>query len=241
MAEPTTIIQGVECLSWSHGRRDLAGKKILITAGGTREAIDTVRFIGNPATGKMGVALALACHYRGAEVTMIHGVMEQSLVDSLPGVNAIGVTSAQAMGAALDQQFSQTDWLIMAAAVGDLQPQKTYGTKLPKSELPLNLALEYVPDLVGRLSQQKQPHQTIIGFAAQSGDIVPPAQAKLKRKGLDFIVANPIDQPQAGFGSDRNRAVVLDHQQQFDIAPCSKLEMAQQIIDIILKQQGNHP
>jgi len=130
--------------------------------------------------------------------------------------------------------FSEADWIVMAAAVADVRPATYSAEKLPKRSLPRQLDLAPVPDIVAELSSLKQPHQKLVGFAAQTGDILAPALEKLKRKGLDAIVANPIDQPDSGFGSDRNQAIFLDNQgRQVAIEPCSKLEMAHRLFDFI--------
>ncbi len=232
MAEPEDIVPYLASLLYSRGQRDLANKRILISSGGTREYLDTVRFIGNPATGKMGLALATAAWHRGAVVELVQASMLE-----FPSGSAITVTnvvSAAQMQAALVSAFPQADWTIMAAAVADVKPQQTAATKLPKHELPTALPLEPVPDIVQALSQLKRLHQRLIGFAAQTGDIVPPALEKLKRKGLDAIVANPIDLEGSGFGGDRNQAVFINAQgHQTPIPYCTKLEMAHRILDLI--------
>lgn len=234
MAEPTQILAHLNSLFWTGGRRDLAGKHLLISAGGTREHLDPVRFIGNPATGKMGLALAAAARHRGARVTLVHGPLREVLP---AGVAAVGVVSAAQMRAALVELFPEADWLVMAAAVGDVQPAQYHSEKLPKRSLPTHLALQPVPDILSELSQQKQPHQRLIGFAAQTGEIVAPAQQKLVAKKLDLMVANPIDQPGSGFGSDRHQAVFLDAQgRRLEVPPCSKLELAHALFDFA--QQG---
>ncbi len=210
MAEPETILPHLHSLLHTHGMRDLTDKQILISAGGTREYLDPVRFIGNPSTGKMGIALAQAAAHRGAIVTLVHAPIETPLIASLQGVRSIPVVSAEEMQRALLEYFPDADWTVMAAAVADVKPADYSPEKLPKSALPTQLPLESVPDIVAELARLKQPHQRLIGFAAQSGDIVPPALEKLKRKKLDVIVANPIDQPNSGFGSDSNQAIILD-------------------------------
>lgn len=229
MAEPPEILAHLESLLCSP-KRDLAGLRVLISAGGTREYLDPVRFIGNPSTGKMGVALARAAWHRGAEVTLVHAPIAE-----LPqGIRRVSVESAAEMQQAMVAHFSEADWIIMAAAVADVRPATYSAEKLPKRSLPTQLDLAPVPDIVAELSGLKQPHQKLIGFAAQTGDILTPALDKLQRKGLDAIVANPIDQPDSGFGSDRNQAIFLNHQgQQRAIAPCSKLEMAHRLFDLI--------
>jgi phosphopantothenoylcysteine decarboxylase / phosphopantothenate---cysteine ligase len=229
LAEPPEILAYLESLLHT-AQRDLMGQRVLISAGGTQEYLDPVRFIGNPSSGKMGIALARAAWHRGALVTLVHAPMT-----NLPdGVDRILVKSAAEMQVAMTANLPAAHWIIMAAAVADVRPATYSATKLPKRSLPTQLDLESVPDIVAGLSSLKQPHQKLIGFAAQTGDIVTPALEKLQRKGLDAIVANPIDQPDSGFGSDRNQAVFLDCQgREKAIAPCSKLEMAHQLFDFL--------
>jgi phosphopantothenoylcysteine decarboxylase / phosphopantothenate---cysteine ligase len=244
MAEPKDIVPYLTSLLYSKGDRDLAGKQILISSGGTREHLDPVRFIGNPATGKMGLALATAAWHRGATVRLVQAsnleapagsAIAQTLNRQFAVTN---VVSAAQMQETLVSAFPQADWAIMAAAVADVKPQHTAATKLPKHELPTALPLESVPDIVQALSQLKQTHQKLIGFAAQTGDIVPPALEKLKRKRLDAIVANPIDVVDSGFGGDRNQAIFINAQgHQTPIPHCTKLEMAHQILDLIVELQ----
>lgn len=260
MAEPAQLLDQLTSLlhrSERHhpGQRDLQGKRILISAGSTQEFIDAVRFIGNPASGRMGIALALAAHHRGAQVTLVHGPMHPSdlaplgsaaLSAALPAalraaIVAQPVTSAAEMEQALGQTFPSHDWLLMAAAVADFQPAlksaDRHRQKLPKAAVPNPLPLAPVPDLVAGLCAQKQPHQKILGFAAQTGDILAPAQAKLQRKGLDAIVANPVDVVGAGFGGDRNQGLFLTPAgQQISLPPSSKLTMAHRIYDAMLEQ-----
>lgn len=237
MAEPIQILAHIQSLLLSPNKQDLQDKQILISAGGTREYLDPVRFIGNPSTGKMGVALALAAHHRGGTVTLVHGPMESSVLASLTDLERlqiIPVSSAIEMHQAMLQAFEAAHWIIMAAAVADVKPKDYHATKLPKSSLPQSLPLSPVPDIVADLGQRRQPQQRLIGFAAQTGDIVPPALDKLKRKKLDAIAANPIDQTNSGFGSDKNQGIFLDAQgRQQPILSCSKLEWAHQLLDFI--------
>ncbi|MEM7769583.1 MAG: bifunctional phosphopantothenoylcysteine decarboxylase/phosphopantothenate--cysteine ligase CoaBC [Cyanobacteria bacterium P01_E01_bin.6] len=235
MAEPQQLHSHVRSLLYTGGTRDLVGKHILISTGGTREFLDPVRFIGNPSTGKMGVALAQAAVHRGATVTLVHGPMETELLSSLNNVMTYGVTSADEMQARLIEQAPRVDWIVMAAAVADVKPADYHAQKLPKRSLPTDLQLTHVPDILTQLSHHKQPHQTIIGFAAQSGDIVPPALDKLMKKKLDVIVANPIDHPSSGFGHDMNQAIMLTSKgDRREIPLCSKLEMAHRVFDFVL-------
>lgn len=234
MAEPSQILAHVRSLLHTHGQRDLAGQRILISTGSTREFLDPVRFIGNPSTGKMGVALAQAAVHRGALVILVHGPMDRSLLAELGSIQTHAVTSAQDMRTAMLSHASTSDWIVMAAAVADVKPADFYPEKLAKQELPSQLEVEPVPDILMELGQQKHYHQKLIGFAAQTGDIVPPALDKLKRKHLDVIVANPIDQPDSGFSSDTNQAVVLSATgDRLDIPRCSKLQLAHRVFDFV--------
>lgn len=237
MAEPQAIVNALQSLVYTRGRQDLQGKRILITAGGTREHLDPVRFLGNPSSGKMGIALAQACHSRGAQVTLVYAPLSTSLQNQLPPITTVPVTSAKEMYHTVMDIFPLQDWLIMSAAVADVQPSSYSPQKLPKQSLPESLPLQAVPDILMGIAKIKQPHQLVIGFAAQTGDILPPAQAKLKRKQLDAIVANPIDAPQAGFNSDTNQAIFLDKQGRIqEIPSCTKLELAHRLIDYLLSK-----
>jgi phosphopantothenoylcysteine decarboxylase/phosphopantothenate--cysteine ligase len=234
LAEPAEIVTQVESLLHTMGQRDLQDKRVLVSTGGTREYLDPVRFIGNPSTGKMGIALAQAAAHRGAQVTLIHGPISPELLP--PSIPAVAVTSAAEMRQALLAAFATADYTIMAAAVADVRPVTYHAEKLPKAALPDHLPLVTVPDIAAELGQLKQPHQRLIGFAAQTGEIVTPAKEKLVRKHLDAIAANPIDQVGSGFGSDTNQAILIDRNgRQQAIAPCSKLQMAHYLFDFVQK------
>ncbi|MDZ8035123.1 bifunctional phosphopantothenoylcysteine decarboxylase/phosphopantothenate--cysteine ligase CoaBC [Nostoc sp. DedSLP04] len=234
LAEPPEILAHIQSLLHTQGKRDLVGKRVLISAGGTREFFDPVRFIGNPSTGKMGLALAQAAFHRGANVTLVHGPANWNVP---LGVQAIPVVNAEQMQHVMVECLPNADVIVMSAAVADVKPRDYSTEKLPKRSLPQALPLEAVPDIVAQLAQLKQPHQRLIGFAAQTGDIVKPALEKLHNKKLDAIVANPIDRADSGFGSDNNQAIFLDSQgNQVKIAPCSKLEMAHQLFDFVITE-----
>lgn len=242
MAEPIEILAYIDSLLLTQGRRDLVGKHLLISAGGTQEYLDPVRFIGNPSTGKMGAALAQAALHRGATVTLVHGPMAPEYRTALTGAQQIAVTTAAEMQATMVAQLPRADWIVMAAAVADVKPQKQASQKLPKAALPETLSLSLVADIVAELAQLKSPHQILVGFAAQTGDIVPPALEKLRRKGLDAIVANPIDQSNSGFGSKFNQAVLIDRVGEPVAVPsCTKRHLAHQIYDFIQSRAAaNH-
>ncbi|MFO0140656.1 MAG: bifunctional phosphopantothenoylcysteine decarboxylase/phosphopantothenate--cysteine ligase CoaBC [Aphanizomenon sp.] len=232
MAEAAEIFIYIQSLLYTQGKRDLVGKEVLISAGGTQEYLDPVRFIGNPSTGKMGLALAQAALHRGAKVILVHcpGSWDVPL-----GVEAIPVITAEEMQGVMLKHLPSADIIIMSAAVADVKPRDYSSEKLPKRSLPENLPLAAVPDIVAELGNRKQPHQYLIGFAAQTGDIITPAKEKLQRKKLDAIVANPIDKVDSGFGSDNNQAVFLDRLgREVEIPACSKLEMAHYLFDFVL-------
>ncbi len=234
MAEPQQILAHMESLLHTKGERDLTGKRVLISAGGTREHLDPVRFIGNPSTGKMGVALAQAAAHRGASVTLVHAPADTKAIADLPEVRCIAATSADAMQRVMLECFPDADLTVMAAAVADVKPTECSAEKLPKRALPESLPLQPVPDILAQLGSLKQPHQRLIGFAAQTGDIITPARQKLQDKKLDAIAANPIDLPNSGFASDSNRAVFLDAGgRQAEIPPCSKLQLAHHLFDFV--------
>jgi phosphopantothenoylcysteine decarboxylase/phosphopantothenate--cysteine ligase len=233
MAEPSDLLSYIESLLITKGKRDLLGKHLLISTGSTREPLDPVRFIGNPASGKMGQALALAAWHRGAEVELIQAWVATPLM-SATNLATLAVTSAAELRSAVLAAFPRVDWTIMAAAVGDVKPTQYFTEKLPKQSLPTELPLQPIPDILAELGQHKQGHQRLIGFAAQTGEIVPPAQEKLKYKQLDAIVANPIDQAQSGFGRDHNQGIFIDVRgHQVPIPLCSKLQMAHQLLNLI--------
>ena len=231
MAGASEIVSHVQSLLQTNGKRDFSGKKVLISAGGTREYLDPVRFIGNPATGKMGLALARAALHRGADVTLVRGAASW---DFPLGVKGITVDTASEMRLQMLRSMPDADVIIMSAAVADVKPREYSSQKLPKNELPESLPLENVGDIIAELASCKRKNQKLIGFAAQTGDIVTPAREKLQRKNLDAIVANPIDEINSGFGSDTNKAIYIDRKgKEVEIPMCSKLEMAHRILDLV--------
>lgn len=234
MAEPAEILAALASVLHTSGHRDLQGKQVLINTGSTREFLDPVRFIGNPSTGKMGVALAQAALHRGATVTLVHGTMDGALLRLARGAQQILTPTAAAMHQAMLAHQATADWILLAAAVADVQPATYAASKLPKSALPQALPLLPVPDIAADLGAHRVPQQRLIGFAAQTGDIVPPALEKLRRKHLDAIATNPIDQPEGGFGSDRNQAILIDHTERQQPIPLgSKLHLAHALYDFI--------
>jgi DNA / pantothenate metabolism flavoprotein/Flavoprotein len=170
MAEPEAIIDRLQSLMLSGGRRDLQGQRVLVSTGGTKEFLDPVRFIGNPATGKMGLAIAQAAAHRGAQVDLVYGTLPQ--LPTEPEIRAISAPTSDRMAATLFECFPAADLIFMAAAVADVQPANYSDRKLAKDELPSAIPVVAVPDIAAELGRRKQAHQKLIGFAAQTGDIV---------------------------------------------------------------------
>ena len=204
---------------------DLTGKHIVVTAGGTQEPIDPVRYLSNRSSGKMGHALAEAARDRGAKVTLI------TAPTSLPepvGINVIRVGTAEEMRQAVESVSSRTDALIMAAAVADYRPKKTAKDKIKKGKAGLTIELECTPDILGSV----KGNFIKVGFAAESSNLVENAKGKLKQKRLDFIVANDITASDSGFGTDTNRVTIIDRKGKVENLPLmSKREVADKILD----------
>jgi phosphopantothenoylcysteine decarboxylase/phosphopantothenate--cysteine ligase len=234
MAEPEVIKTALQSLLHTFGKRDLVGKKILISTGSTREYLDSVRFIGNPATGKMGVAIALAAAHRGASVTLVCGAIDRQLIPNNPQICSISAPNAASMQQAIEEHYNDADWTIMAAAVADVKPAHYTTGKLAKQDLPSSLELAPVNDILAELGKRKQKDRLLVGFAAQTGDIITPAIEKLKRKNLDAIVANPVDVVGAGFASDTNQAIIIDRRgRQQEISSRTKLELGHILLDFL--------
>ena len=186
-------------------RQTLQGKKVLVTAGPTRELLDPVRHLTNPSSGKMGYALARAAKWRGAEVTLVSG---PSFLAPPQGISLVRVTTAQEMYKTVTEQFTQMDAVVMAAAVSDYRPKKRAEAKIKKIKASESLELEKTEDILLRLGELKQG-QILVGFAAETEDLLENAKAKLRQKNLDFIVANDLTAANAGFGTDTNEVVIL--------------------------------
>jgi phosphopantothenoylcysteine decarboxylase/phosphopantothenate--cysteine ligase len=204
---------------------DLAGRRIVVTAGGTQESMDPVRYLSNRSSGKMGYALAEAARDRGAEVTLI--TAPTSLSQPV-GVSVIRVGTAEEMREAVEHAAPRTDALIMAAAVADYRPRKTARAKIKKGKTGLTLELECTSDILGTVKGDFIK----VGFAAESSNLVKNAGEKLKLKKLDFIVANDITAGDSGFGTDANRVTIIDRKGKVDKLPLlPKREVADKVLD----------
>jgi len=223
LADTNNIIGSIRQVLGGGG--DLAGKHILVTAGGTQEPIDPVRYISNRSSGKMGYALAEAARDRGAEVTLV--TAPTSLVEPV-GVNLVKVNTAQEMQQAVENVTTQADALVMAAAVADYRPTKAAKDKIKKGEAGLTLELEPTPDILSSV----KGNFIKVGFAAESSNLMENAEQKLKQKGLDLIVVNDITASDSGFGTDTNRVTIIDRKGKVDSLPLMpKREVADKVLD----------
>ncbi|MCL2009324.1 MAG: bifunctional phosphopantothenoylcysteine decarboxylase/phosphopantothenate--cysteine ligase CoaBC [Synergistaceae bacterium] len=186
-------------------RRDMTGKRVLVTAGPTREYIDPVRFISNPSSGKMGLAMARTAWYRGADARVVLGPVPSAPENFYHGLEIRNVVSAIEMRDAVMENLEWADCVIKAAAVGDYRAPSVTGHKIKKEHGEnLSLTLEQTPDIAAEAGAAKRPGQFLIGFAAETGDLVKNARAKMERKGLDLVLANDVSDVSGGFGSDFN-------------------------------------
>ncbi len=212
-------------------KKILSGKKILITAGGTKEPIDPVRYIGNHSSGKMGIAIADAAYDYGADITLI------STVDVDKPYSVVKVNTALDMYESVKKQFNFTDVLIMTAAVADFRPVDSYKNKI-KKENKDTIVVELVksPDILKEMAARKNQRQTVVGFCAESENVVDYALKKLDEKNLDFIVTNDISLPDSGFNSDYNEIIIIDkNKNQNKLARKPKQELGYLILQDIFK------
>ncbi|MFS0672382.1 bifunctional phosphopantothenoylcysteine decarboxylase/phosphopantothenate--cysteine ligase CoaBC [Ornithinibacillus sp. 179-J 7C1 HS] len=230
LEEPDTIIEVIN--SHQQDRGLLSGKKVLISAGPTREKVDPVRFFSNRSTGKMGYKLAEAAYEMGAEVTLVSGPVNETITSA---INVINVTTAEEMYQAMVDNFSKQNIVIKAAAVADYRPKVTHEEKLKKQDGNLHIELERTKDILKALGERKT-EQFLVGFAAETKDHKQYGMDKLKRKNLDAIVINNVAQEGAGFGSETNIVTYLNKNfEETEIPKAPKKEVARKILKLILQ------
>ncbi|MEG1562398.1 MAG: bifunctional phosphopantothenoylcysteine decarboxylase/phosphopantothenate--cysteine ligase CoaBC [Bacteroides sp.] len=232
MEEPETIIRLLD--EFFSQTNELAGKKILITAGPTYEKIDPVRFIGNYSSGKMGFALAEESARRGAEVCLIAGPVQQQTHHTR--ITRIDVESAGEMYEQALQHFSTSHAAILCAAVADFTPENVSGTKIKRDRDDLALLLKPTRDIAACLGQQKKAGQKLVGFALETHDEQRHAQEKLQRKNLDFIVLNSLNDAGAGFRHDTNKVSIIDPEGRTDYPLKPKDKVAQDIVNRLIEE-----
>ena len=231
MSEPAAIVEAIEKIL--DQKADYIGKKVLVTAGATRERLDPVRFLTNDSSGKMGFALAEAARDRGAETTVVCGIVT---VPVPSGVRVVPVESACDLLETMKKEAPEQDIIIQAAAVADYRPETRSQTKIKKAG-PGEMTLKLVenPDVAKAVGEMKKPGQTLVGFAAETDHLNEYAQKKRLKKNLDMIVANDVTQEGAGFNSDTNIAVLITARETTELPMMTKRELANLILDRILE------
>jgi phosphopantothenoylcysteine decarboxylase/phosphopantothenate--cysteine ligase len=236
LAEPADIVEA--CDRVLGGTADLEGLRILVTAGGTREPIDPVRFIGNRSSGKQGHAIADEAAARGAIVTLITTAARPSAA----GVEQVRVETAAELEAAVAIRSDQADVIVMAAAVADFRPKVAAEDKLKKGDGLPEVILEPTPDILAGLGARKPPGQTLVGFAAETADVIANATDKVRRKQLDLIVANDVSAPGVGFEHDTNAVVLLGADgTRKDVPLADKRAVARAVLDAVLDLRSTRP
>lgn len=233
LADPETILSAIDSVL-SSNVRDLEGLSVLVTAGGTREPIDAVRVIANRSSGKQGYAIAEEAQKRGASVTLI------STVDrpSTPGVKIVSVETAQQMLDAVSAHAPGSDVVVMTAAVADFRPVQAAEGKIKKHKGIPEIVLEPTPDILASLGASKPAGQTLVGFAAETNDVLANAKGKLERKNLDMVVANDVSAPGVGFGHDTNAvSILLANGQHIQVELADKHTIATAVLDSVVKSR----
>ena len=232
LPEPSTLLQYI--LKEIALEKDLLGKKVLITAGPTQEAIDPVRYITNHSTGKMGYAIAKNCMLRGAKVTLISGPVS---LDAPPFIKLISVKSAKEMFDAVCNESEDQDIIIKSAAVADYRPKTIADHKMKKSDSELSIELERTDDILKYLGEHKKEGQFLCGFSMETENMIENSKAKLTKKNLDMIVANNLKQSGAGFGTDTNIVTFITKEESRSFDLMSKDEVAHELLSYILSQK----
>lgn len=225
LVEPADIVN--EVVNFLYADLPLRGKKIIVTAGPTREAIDPVRFISNHSTGKMGVAIAKELADNGAEVVLILGPVS---IDIPRGINVIPVTSTSEMYEASMTNFENATGAILTAAVADYAPETISSTKIKKSDSDMHLSLVKTKDIAASLGQIKKANQFLVGFALETNDEINNAKNKLKSKNLDLIILNSLNDEGAGFGTDTNKITFISHTETSELPLKLKTDLAKDIV-----------
>ncbi len=235
-AKPISKENQLETLNLKPETQDLLGERILITVGGTREAIDPVRFISNHSSGKMGFAVAEMAQKRGACVTVVCGI---TTVEPPENVEIIKAISAEEMFQAVMKKLPETTVFVGAAAVADYRPRNIEEYKIKKTNQDiLTLELEKTPDILSNVSANRHNGLLVVGFAAETSDVAGYAKSKMEKKNLDLVVANDITQKGAGFNTDTNIATIITRENEIDLPLMPKREMADKILDEVLKLRG---
>jgi len=225
LPEPPTILAHLARVMGGGG---LAGRRVVVTAGPTREAVDPVRYLSNHSSGRMGVELAAAAWRRGADVTLVHGPLAVPLPE---GPTAVPIETTGELCDAVRVALADADALVMAAAPADFRPRAAAAGKIKKDAGPPSLDLEPTPDVLVETRDARRPGAVVVGFALETGDPIASATDKLRRKGLDLVVANDATEPGAGFGVATNRVTLVSAAGAEPLPLLAKREVAEEILD----------
>src|ERR1051325_2866892 len=233
LSEPERIVRAaLEILGRSQVVKDLAGERFLITVGATREEIDPVRFISNRSSGRMGFAIAEAALRRGAAVTVVSGV---TTVDPPAGVRVVKALSAEEMLKAVASEAGKASVFIGAAAIADYRPAQRAAQKIKKSNESMTLTLERTPDVLSQVAASRQDGMLVVGFAAETENVVENAKEKLRSKKLDAIVANDVSRAHSGFDTSTNAITIITNDDSVELPVMAKSDAADRILDAIVR------
>jgi phosphopantothenoylcysteine decarboxylase/phosphopantothenate--cysteine ligase len=238
LSEPEQIVNAALELLKSSGKRDLGGERMLITVGATREEIDPVRFISNRSSGKMGFALAKAAHSRGADVTVVAGL---TTVPAPSGIKLIHVSSAAEMAEAVQQEVKNASVFIAAAAVADYRPKNVAEQKIKKSDQTITLTLERTTDILAQVAASRTNGLIVIGFAAETENLLANAQQKLSSKNLDAVVANDVSRTGAGFDTPTNAVTIVTKDKVMELPLMAKTAVADRVLDVASELRNKKP
>ena len=233
MPEPETLYQYI--LRELACEKDMQGLRVMVTAGPTQEAIDPVRYITNHSSGKMGYAIAKRAMLRGADVTLVSGLVA---LDPVPFVRTIPVTTAQEMFEAVRDNLAEQDILIKAAAVADYRPSEVSEEKVKKSDADMSISLERTQDILGYVAEHRRDDQTICGFSMETRNMLENSRKKLEKKKLDMIAANNLKDAGAGFATDTNLLTIITGQEEKALPLMTKEDAAHELLSFILSYRG---
>lgn len=218
--------------------KDLKGRKVLVTAGATQEAIDPVRYITNHSTGRMGYAIAKAAAYRGAQVTLVTG---RSGLPPIPYIDTVEITSAAEMEREVLGYAPNADYIFKAAAVADYTPVQAADEKIKKQDGDMSIELKRTADILAEIKEIRRPDQIICGFSMETENLLENSRSKLERKGLDMVCANNLKEDGAGFGEDTNSVTIITRSDETELGKLSKFDTAMAVIDKAISLSNEAP
>lgn len=218
--------------------KDLKGRKVLVTAGATQEAIDPVRYITNHSTGRMGYAIAKAAAYRGAQVTLVTG---RSGLPPIPYIDTVEITSAAEMEREVLKYAPNADYIFKAAAVADYTPVQAADEKIKKQDGDMSIELKRTADILAEIKEIRRPDQIICGFSMETENLLENSRSKLERKGLDMVCANNLKEDGAGFGEDTNSVTIITRSDETELGKLSKFDTAMAVIDKAISLSNEAP